>query len=35
MSALYGLVITLRDGLIAHLEVYDDGEGALEAFRDR
>ena len=33
VSAPYGLVITLRDGLIARLEVYDDGEGALEASR--
>lgn len=33
VSALYGLVISVRDGLIARLDVYDDGEAALDAFR--
>ena len=34
VSAAYGLVITLRDGLIAHLEIHEDGEAALEASRE-
>lgn len=30
MSAPYGLLITLRDGLVARLEIYGDGREALE-----
>src|SRR4051794_29456234 len=31
VNAPYGMVLTLRDGLIARLEVYADGREALEA----
>ena len=30
VSAVYALVITLRDGLIARLEIHEDAEAALE-----
>src|SRR3954453_12560585 len=30
-NAPYGMVLTLRDGLITRLEVYEDGAAALEA----
>ena len=33
VGATYGLLVTLRDGLIARLEVFDDGEAAMEAAR--
>jgi ketosteroid isomerase-like protein len=31
VGAEYGYIATVRDGLIARLELFDDGEGALEA----